>query len=143
MEKACTFFGHRDCPETIKPKLKETLIDLITNRGIDTFYVGNHGHFDAYVRSTLKELKQEYPHIRYAVVLAYLPGKKAEYEDLSDTILPEGIESVPPRFAVSWRNNWMLKQSDYVVTYITHSQGGAAQFVEKAQRQKKEIIRLV
>ena len=69
----CTFFGHRDCPETIKPKLKETLIDLITRHGIDTFYVGNHGHFDAYVRSTLRALKQEYPHIRYAVVLAYLP----------------------------------------------------------------------
>lgn len=140
---ACTFFGHRDCPETIKPKLKETLIDLISNYGIDTFYVGNHGHFDAYVRSTLKELKRVYPHIRYAVVLAYLPGKKAEYEDLSDTILPEGIESVPPRFAISWRNNWMLKQSDYVVTYITHPQGGAAQFAEKAQRQKKRVIPLV
>ena len=140
---ACTFFGHRDCPETIKPKLKETLIDLITNHGIDTFYVGNHGHFDAYVRSTLKELQQVYPHIRYAVVLAYLPGKKSEYEDLSDTILPEGIESVPPRFAISWRNNWMLKHSDYVVTYIAHSHGGAYQFVEKAQRQKKEIIPLV
>ena len=139
----CTFFGHRDCPETIKPKLKETLIDLITRHGIDTFYVGNHGHFDAYVRSTLRALKQEYPHIRYAVVLAYLPGKKAECEDLSDTILPEGIESVPPRFAISWRNNWMLKQSDYVVTYITHSHGGAAQFAEKAQRQKKGIIPLV
>ena len=139
---ACTFFGHRDCPETIKPKLKETLIDLISNYGIDTFYVGNHGHFDAHVRSTLKELKQEYPHIHYAVVLAYLPGKKAEYEDLSDTILPEGIESVPPRFAISWRNTWMLKQSDYVVTYITHTQGGAAQFAEKAKRQKKEIIPL-
>ena len=142
MGKSCVFFGHRDCPETIKPKLKETLIDLITNHSIDTFYVGNHGHFDAYVRSTLKELQQEYPHIRYAVVLAYLPGKKAEYEDLSDTILPEGIEAVPPRFAISWRNTWMLKQSDYVVTYITHSQGGAAQFAEKAKRQKKEIIPL-
>ena len=139
---ACTFFGHRDCPETIKPKLKETLIDLITNRGIDTFYVGNHGHFDAYVRSTLKELQQIYPHIRYAVVLAYLPGKKTEYKDLSDTILPEGIESVPPCFAISWRNNWMLKQSDYVVTYITHSYGGAYQYTQKARQQKKIVINL-
>ena len=94
------------------------------------------------MRSTLKELQQEYPRIRYAVVLAYLPGKKAEYEDLSDTILPEGIESIPPRFAISWRNNWMLKQSDYVVTYITHPHGGAAQYAYKATRMKKLVINL-
>jgi len=37
----------------------------------------------------------------------------------------------------------MIKQSDYVVTYITHSWGGAAQFAEKAERQKKFMINLV
>ena len=39
----CTFFGHRDCPETIKPYLREVLIDLINNQEVDTFYVGNRG----------------------------------------------------------------------------------------------------
>ena len=29
MGTACTFFGHRDCPSSIKPKLCEVLIDLI------------------------------------------------------------------------------------------------------------------
>ena len=36
----------------------------------------------------------------------------------------------------------MLKQSDYVVTYITHSWGGAAQFEEIAIKQKKSLIQL-
>ena len=27
----CTFFGHRECPDTIKPKLREILVDLIVN----------------------------------------------------------------------------------------------------------------
>ena len=139
---ACTFFGHRDCPETIKPKLREILVDLITDHDVDMFYVGHQGQFDAYVHSTLKALKQEYPQINYAVVLAYMPGKKTEYDDYADTMLPEGIESVHPRYAISWRNNWMLKQSEYVVTYITHSWGGAAQFVAKANRQKKTVINL-
>ena len=112
----CTFFGHRDCPETIKPKLREVLVDLITNHNVDMFYVGHQGQFDGYVHSELKKLKQEYPQINYAVVLAYMPGKKTEYDDYSDTMLPEGIESVHPHYAISWRNNWMLKQSDYVVT---------------------------
>ena len=107
------------------------------------FYVGHQGQFDAYVHSELKKLKQEYPHINYAVVLAYMPGKKTEYDDYSDTMLPEGIESVHPHYAISWRNNWMLKQSDYGGKYITHSWGGAAQYVKKAEKQNKHIIALV
>ena len=71
-----------------------------------------------------------------------MPGKKTEYDDYSDTMLPEGIESVHPHYAISWRNNWMLKQSDYVVTYITHSWGGAAQYAKKAKLQKKIIVEL-
>lgn len=55
----CTFFGHRDCPETIKPRLREVLVDLITNQSVDMFYVGNQGRFDALVRSVLRELKKE------------------------------------------------------------------------------------
>ena len=106
------------------------------------FYVGNQGRFDAIVRGVLRDLKNEYPQINYAVVLAYMPGKRTEYDDYSNTILPEGIESVHPRYAISWRNNWMLQQSDYVVTYITHSWGGAAQYADKARRQKKTVINI-
>jgi hypothetical protein len=69
-----------------------------------------------------------------------MPGKKTEYNDYSDTMLPEGIESVHPHYAISWRNNWMLKQSDYVVTYTTHSWGGAAQYAKQAKVQRKLVI---
>ena len=138
----CTFFGHRDCREEIKPRLREILVNLIEKNNVDMFYVGHQGQFDAYVHSELKKLKQEYPQINYAVVLAYMPGKKTEYDDYSDTMLPEGIEFVHPHYAISWRNNWMLKQSHYVVTYITHSYGGAYHYAEKARRQKKVVINL-
>ena len=140
----CTFFGHHECPDFIKVKLREVLIDLITNHNVDMFYVGNQGRFDAIVRGVLRELKKEYPQMRinYAVVLAYIPGKQNEYDDYTDTMLPEGIESVHPRYAISWRNNWMLRQSDYVVTYITHSWGGAAQYAAKAARQRKSVVNL-
>ena len=110
---ACTFFGHRDCPSSIKPKLREVLIDLIENHAVDMFYVGQQGAFDGIVRSVLKELVSVYPHIRYAVVLERLPPKRDEFDtrDYSDTILPEGIEMVHPRFAISWRN---------IVGYLVH-----------------------
>ena len=137
---ACTFFGHRDCPEMIRPKLRSTLKNLITECNMDMFYVGDKGRFDALVHSVLRELQDEYPHIRYAVVLAYMP--KQGQEARPDTMLPEGIESVHPRYAISWRNNWMLRQSEYVVAYITHSWGGAAQFIKKATSQHKSIVHI-
>lgn len=138
----CTFFGHRDCPETVKGRLRETLLDLIEHYEVDLFYVGNQGRFDAITRDVLRELKKEYPQIAYAVVLAYMPEKKKEPDDISDTIVPEGLEFVHPRYAISWRNEWMLKRSDYVVTYITHDWGGAYRYAQKAIRQSKCICNL-
>ena len=136
----CTFFGHRDCPDTIRTKLREVLVELIANHGVEMFYVGNQGRFDTIVSGVLRDLKKEYPHIDYAVLLAYMPCRRDE--DASDTMLPEGIEYVHPRYAISWRNNWMLQQSDYVVTYITHSWGGAAKFADKARKQGKRVINI-
>ena len=106
------------------------------------FYVGHQGQFDTYVHSELKKLKQEYPQINYVVVLPYMPDKKSEYDDYYDTMFPEGIETVHPRFAISWRNKWMIEQSAYVVTYITHSWDGAAQYAERARHQRKVVINL-
>ena len=135
----CTFFGHHDCPVSIKPKLRALLIRLIEEQGVDTFYVGNQGAFDRLVRSVLRQLTEEYAQIRYAVVLERLPGKRDENEDCSDTVLPEGIENITPRYAIVWRNRWMLRQAEYVVTYITHPWGGAAQFAAQAEKQGKIV----
>lgn len=139
---SCTFFGHRDCPDTIRPALCAAITDLIENHGVNLFYVGNQGHFDAMTRSILRELGRLYPQIGYAVVLAYLPVRHSADDDFSDTMLPEGIETVPKRFAITWRNKWLVDSSDYVVTYLTHTWGGAAKYAELAQKKGKTIISL-
>ena len=137
----CTFFGHKDTPKEIEPTLRSTLVELIENKNVNVFYVGNNGNFDLLVRHQLEELSALYP-ITYNVVLAYLPTEKNKYDNLTNTIYPEGIESVPKRFAISWRNKWMIQQSDIVVTYVTHNFGGAAQFKELAKKQNKNVIEL-
>ena len=137
----CTFFGHKDTPKEIEPILRSTLIDLIESQNITVFYVGNNGNFDSMVRRQLENLSQTYP-ITYSVVLAYLPTKKSEYDNYTNTILPEGIETKPKRFAISYRNKWMIQQYDIVLTYVTHSFGGAAQFKNTAERKGKTIIEL-
>ena len=136
-----TFFGHKDTPKEIEPTLRTTLVDLIENKNVTVFYVGNNGNFDTMVRRQLEDLSHTYA-ITYSVVLAYLPTKKSEYDDYTNTILPEGIETAPKRFAISYRNKWMIQHSDVVVTYVTHSFGGAAQFKEIAVKQGKTVIEL-
>lgn len=138
----CTFFGHRIVCDKIESVLRSALMELIQTRGATLFYVGDSGAFDAMVRRVLKELSARYP-ITYYTVLAYMPEKKKDFEDDSDTIFPEGIETVPKRFAVSYRNKWMIRQSDYVVTYVTHNiNSGAAQFKRLAEKQGKTVIEI-
>ena len=137
---ACTFFGHRDCPEDVRPQVRETVARLIEEYGVDMFYVGNHGRFDAIVRSVLRDAARQYPHIRYAVVLSAMPKGR---EETSDTMLPEGIEAIHPRYAIDWRNNWMLRRSDYVVTCVGRTWGGAAKWADRAKRAGKNVIAII
>ena len=140
---ACTFFGHRDCPESIKAGLKKEIERLICDQLVDTFYVGNQGSFDRMVYSALKELHSKYNHIKVYRVLAYMPQNDAVSKDNAegeDTILPEGIERVHPRYAIVWRNNWMIDRSEYVIAYITHPTGGAFQAVERAKKKDRKVI---
>lgn len=120
------------------------VLSRLIDEGVNSFLVGNQGSFDSIVLHTLRLLKGKHPHITYNVVLAYMPGVKEEwsaYEPM-ETLYPEGLETVHPRYAISWRNKWMLQESDVVVTYITHSWGDAAQFAELAKRKKKRVINI-
>ena len=139
----CCFFGHKNVTSNLTECLLPILNELITE-GVDSFLVGNQGSFDGIVLHTLRLLKEKHPHITYHIVLAYMPGAKQEYSsyDPMETLYPEGLESVHPRFAISWRNKWMIQEADVVVTYITHSWGGAAQFAELAERKKKRVINI-
>ena len=138
----CTFFGHSDTPEAVYSKLKNTIEELIITRGVSTFMVGNNGSFDSMALRALRELKQQYAHISYQVVLAYMPHRDDELYSPEETLLPEGIETVPKRFAIPWRNKWMVHKSQIVICYIIHNASGAAQFVQYAEHRGKETIRL-
>ncbi len=140
----CTFFGHRDTPQNIQSLLRTVIIDLIENKNVNLFYIGHNGSFDFMAKNALKTLKLIYPHIKYFVVLAYMPNPKNNSIniDYSDTIYPEGLENIPPKYAIVKRNQWMISQSDYVITYVKYTSGGALKFKELAEKQKKTVLNL-
>lgn len=139
----CCFFGHKDTPLNICEKLEAAIEELITEDGANRFLLGNQGNFDMITFNILRKMKLKHPDISYCVVLAYMPTGKAagSLYDYGETLLPEGIESVHPRFALSWRNKW-INESDTVVAYVTRTWGGAAKYVEIAAKKRKNIINL-
>lgn len=138
----CTFFGHADAPPNLQERLEILLTDYIPHHDATVFYVGHHGNFDAMVKTTLQKLKPLYPHIEYAVVLAYLPyDKKQGYQN--DTIFPETLENVPPKYAIDRRNRWMIKQSDTVFTYVSYKISRTARWREYARKQGKIMVDVI
>ena len=134
------FFGHRDAPDTVEQLLERVLIELIECKGANLFYVGNQGAFDSMTAKVLHRLADRYPKIRCFTVLAYMP--RINEGGVLETILPEGLETVPRRYAIDRRNRWMVCQADAVVVYVKHSIGGAASFRDLALQKRKTVINL-
>lgn len=133
--KTCCFFGHREVTHNIKDKLIAIIERLITE-----FYVDNQGQFDSMVYSVLKEMKEKYPHIRYTVVLAYIPNEHIKEVYGEDTLFADGLENVPKKFAISKRNDWMIQQFSFAVCYVHKITGGAAKFREKASKKELRVL---
>ncbi len=138
-----SFFGHKNTPISVKPLLERTVFRLIEENSEIAFLVGTHGTFDLMAQNVLKQALERYPRISCHIVLAYIPVDANAKRYALPTLVPEGIENTPKRFAISYRNDYMVKECDTVICYITHDWGGAAQFVDKARRKGKNIINLV
>ena len=137
-----SFFGHSDAPQSLRNALCEALVELICKEGATHFLVGTQGNFDRLALSVLQRLKQQYPHVSYTVVLAYMPQEKKEFLNDAETILPFDVVGVPPRFAIDKRNGYMIEHSDVLVTYVVRAYGGAAKFKKMAISRGKRVIEL-
>ena len=135
----CTFFGHRDAPNHIKSALKDAILKCI-NAGVTQFYVGNNGNFDFLAQCLLRQMSKEHS-IKYSIALSYI-NEKAIAGDQEATIFPEGLELVPPRFAISKRNDWLLSCCSVVIAYSSHKPSNSQKWIEKAQKRGLNVIML-
>ena len=134
-----TFCGHKDIHG--RDAVERWLYDVcryLIQQGAEEFYLGGYGGFDHLSAAVLRELKKTHPQIRLILVLPYL-NSSMPTESYDETVYPP-LESVPKRFAISRRNEWMVQECDTIIAYVTHRWGGAAKTLEYAQRKKKRII---
>lgn len=140
----CAFIGHRYTPAGMKEKIREAVIDLIENHGVNMFYMGHHGYFDGEAREVVRELSEIYD-IDYAVVLSRLPYQDDPFvrKFTGHTVIPDDLGKKMPRFRIIYTNQWMISKADYVITYIDNPYGtGAARFASEAEKKGKIMIKL-
>lgn len=141
-----TFAGHSfvSSSSKVKEMVKEQIRNNITDAKSVTCYLGGYGDFDEICARACRELKQEYAGIEIIYVTPYInlseQAKIKEMQNCSlcDTSIYPPIENVPPRFAISKRNEWMIKNADLIIVYVNHAYGGAYKSLQVAKRRKKE-----
>ena len=107
--------------------------------------IGRNGEFDEYAASVIKRAQKEIgtDNSDILLVLPYSIANLEYYEKYYDGILlPESVLNVHPKSAITQRNRWMVEQSDLVITYIEHQNGGAWQTIKYAMGHGKTILNL-
>ena len=142
----CAFFGHRDSPMVgqIETRLNEAVRDLIL-QNVSEFWLGEQGSFDSLSRLVVKDLRKEFDWINLSIFPAYYPNNfKFDwmYENDYGLMFPEEVAKAPPQVAILCRNEYIAKNADYIICYITRNYGGAYKAVEKARKYGKIIINI-
>ncbi len=141
----CFFIGHRDAPNTVRPILVETIERHITQYRVTEFIVGRYGNFDRMAAQSLREAKALHPEIRLTLLLAYYdPRKPIELPcGVDGSLYPDGMERVPRNAAIVRANQYMIRHSDYLITYDSGRIGNTRELVAYARRREKRgLIRV-
>lgn len=133
-------------------RIHKVVVDLIENREVDTFINGLALGIDLWSAKIVIKLKEKYPHIKLisAIPCRNHPSKWNEESqrlwqevcDNSDEVILVTDEDYKP-YLMQVRNEWMVRSSDIVVAVWDGSNGGTDNCVKFAEKQNKEIIRII
>lgn len=147
MSKTCSAFGHRETYARIKEPLTAILEQLITEQDVSCFYTGGMGEFDGIFSSAVRILKRTHPQVRLFLVLPYYTANinkeraffESEYDGL---VLPSALDGLHYKSAIKARNRWMIEQSDYIITCVYKSRGGAYDAMRYAAAKNKLYLNI-
>ena len=141
-----TFFGHSDAciNKSLIENIKKAIIDNININEKTIFYCGGYGAFDNACAYACVELKRDIKNSEIALVVPYLLSKK-QVDLLNipyDQIVYPPLECFPKKIAILKRNEWMINNSDLIISFIERSFGGAYKAFCYAKKKEKKIINL-
>lgn len=142
-----TFCGHADFQKTSE---QETQLLSFFEKTIGDhkakFYLGGYGLFDEFAYECCKKYKKTHLNVDLVLVIPYLHFEKSKvndyFEKYDETIYPP-IEDKPLKFAIVYRNQYMIDAADLVVAHVTRSWGGAYRTLQYAKRKGKKIVNFI
>ena len=142
------FCGHAHFSKT--EKYEQRILDFLQEKVGDqpaSMYLGGYGDFDGFAYDCCKKYKETHPAVSLVFVTPYMTleyqKKHLSYQKTRyDLILYPEIEDKPLKFAISYRNQYMVEKADYVVAYVSHDWGGAYTTYKHARRKGKPIFNL-
>lgn len=142
-----TFCGH----STYIPKCEDEtkVLQIVENHANGEnieFYLGGYGNIDFFAKKCAEKYKSIHKNTKIVFVTPYindwLNERRDYFENEYDEIIYPELESVPFRFAISKRNEWMAEHSDLVIAYVCVDFGGAYAFFKHAIRCNKEVVNI-
>lgn len=142
------FCGHSDYVENIQDEVKIlNILEFEVGSSPCELFLGGYGNFDAFAFRCAKKFKQKHFSAKLILVTPYLDRREkmrktiCVKEEFDSIVYPE-LEKVPPRYAISHRNKWMIEQADIVISFVSHQYGGAYTTYLHAIRKGKKIYNL-
>ena len=144
------FFGHSSINNysVLRETIEKIIREVIKKCDSISFYCGGYGAFDGLCAEVCRCIKSEYRNCELIFITPYITElQQQKMKELIRTKQYDGclypsLENVPPRFAISKRNEWIANEADLIICYVNHSFGGAYKAVDFARRRKKKIINL-
>lgn len=144
-EKACCFFGHRDCVlnEEEKQKLYKLILDMTEKDNYTVFYFGGFGNFDNLCFQTVLEVKKFNKKIKTVYVCCdekeYLRGKNDKYDDYVCFELSFFYWYT----RIYYRNCAIIDKSDCAVFYLRKEENSGAYKSYKYALSKNKTIYMI
>lgn len=110
-------------------------------------YLGGYGEFDEFSYRCCKKYKEAHPNITLIFVTLYLTleyqvNHLSNLSEKYDSILYPQIEDKPLRFAIVYRNRYMVDAADLVIAFVSHSTGGAYATLKYAEKKRKRVFNI-
>ena len=161
-----TFIGHRKIQnsELLTEQIKQTVLNLIDEKQVDTFLFGSRSAFDDLCLETVTEIKKERPFIQRIYVRATYPYIDKNYENYlltayDATYIPDNVVNAGKAAYVE-RNFHIIDKADLCIFYYDKNykpplkpaargrvfgeqpQSGTKIAYEYAVKKQKEIVNL-
>ena len=138
------FCGHSNYISNIQDEVNIlNILKLEVGDAPCDIFLGGYGNFDDFAFRCAKKFKQGHPNVKLIWITPYLASQRTTFEKTDfDSIIYPCLEHVPPRYAISHRNKWMIEQADVVICFVSHRYGGANAMYVGAKHKNKKIYNL-